>query len=267
MSWGRVDDGWHRHPKIRRCSMAARGLWTTAFSWTADVELDGFIPEDMVPKLAETDDVAAMIEQLTRIAPPYTHGLWEKVDGGYVMHDYLKINPSAKSLDRKRKKHAKHSRTWRERDRSRNDQSSISGRTPGSGRVGTGSSCSSSRSSSGGKRKVRKERGGLLALFGPPDFDAFWSAYPKRVAKQDAQKAWDALHPDAALTEQILAAVAAQRRWPQWTRNAGQYVPNPATWLNHRRWTDEPPAPSTTLLTDKTSGNLAAAEAFLRRTP
>lgn len=103
MSWGKIDDGFHRHPKVRRCSLEARGLWATAFSWTADMELDGFIPSDMVPKLAERDDVAALVAELLRVAPPYAVGLWEAIDGGYLMHDYLEINPSARQLAKTRK--------------------------------------------------------------------------------------------------------------------------------------------------------------------
>ena len=34
-------------------------------------------------------------------------------------------------------------------------------------------------------------------------------------------------------------AISAQKRSRQWTENNGQYIPNPATWLNQRRWEDE----------------------------
>lgn len=103
MSWGKLDDGWHRHPKVRRCSLAARGLWTTAFSWTSDMELDGFVPADMLEKLAEGEAVAPLVAELTRVAPPYAHGLWESADGGYQFHDYLELNPSARQLAKQRK--------------------------------------------------------------------------------------------------------------------------------------------------------------------
>lgn len=73
------------------------------------------------------------------------------------------------------------------------------------------------------------------------DFDRFWSAYPKKVGKQPAQKAWSKLHPDKELTEEILRAEEYQKGCDQWTRDSGQYIPNPATWLNQRRWEDEMP--------------------------
>ena len=37
----------------------------------------------------------------------------------------------------------------------------------------------------------------------------------------------------------LLDAVEAQKRSPQWTRDGGQFIPYPATWLNQRRWEDE----------------------------
>lgn len=73
------------------------------------------------------------------------------------------------------------------------------------------------------------------------DFERFWEAYPKKVGKLAAQKAWDrAKRPDIA---QILVAVRTAKASPQWTRDGGQYIPNPATWLNQGRWDDNPLIP------------------------
>lgn len=66
-------------------------------------------------------------------------------------------------------------------------------------------------------------------------FDAFWTAYPRRVGKKPAERAWAKLQPDEALVQRMLAAIDAQR--PGWTEL--RFVPHPATWLNQERWTDE----------------------------
>ena len=73
-----------------------------------------------------------------------------------------------------------------------------------------------------------------------PLFDRFWGAYPRKVSKADARKAFAKLNPDAALVEDMLRALDWQKRLPEWTRDGGQFVPYPATWLNSRRWEDEP---------------------------
>lgn len=71
-------------------------------------------------------------------------------------------------------------------------------------------------------------------------FDAFWAAYPKRVAKPEAFKAWLKLKPDAALQQIIAIALARQRESEEWRREQGQFIPYPATYLRARRWEDEP---------------------------
>lgn len=71
-------------------------------------------------------------------------------------------------------------------------------------------------------------------------FAAFWEAYPKKVGKEAARKAWKKVKPDAALHERILMAVDTAKGCDQWRREGGRYIPNPATWLNQGRWDDEP---------------------------
>lgn len=73
-------------------------------------------------------------------------------------------------------------------------------------------------------------------------FDEFWATYPKHVAKKSARRAWDKLHADRDLLDALLNALEWQTRTGAWQRDGGRYVPNPATWLNGRRWEDEPQA-------------------------
>lgn len=71
------------------------------------------------------------------------------------------------------------------------------------------------------------------------DFDTFWKAYPKKVAKGDARKAWgqtERIRPDMAM---LLGAIQAQMASDQWRKNEGQFIPYPATWLRQERWDDE----------------------------
>ena len=81
-----------------------------------------------------------------------------------------------------------------------------------------------------------------------PLFDRFWGAYPRKVSKADARKAFAKLNPDGELVEAMLRALDWQKRLPEWTKDGGQFIPYPATWLNARRWEDEPegsPTPPT----------------------
>ncbi len=70
-------------------------------------------------------------------------------------------------------------------------------------------------------------------------FRGFWRSYPRKQGKGAAEKAWEKIRPDGKMFEKILSAIDAAKRSMQWRRDNGQYIPNPATWLNQRRWEDE----------------------------
>ena len=68
------------------------------------------------------------------------------------------------------------------------------------------------------------------------DFEKFWSAYPKKVGKSSAKKAFSRVKEPV---ETLLTAIERQKCSIQWSKEDGQYIPNPATWLNQSRWEDE----------------------------
>lgn len=72
-------------------------------------------------------------------------------------------------------------------------------------------------------------------------FAEFWSAYPKKQGKGAAEKAFLKISPDGSLHETMIAAVRAAVLSRQWHEQNGRFIPNPATWLNQRRWEDTLP--------------------------
>lgn len=70
----------------------------------------------------------------------------------------------------------------------------------------------------------------------PGVFTMFYKDYPRKTGRAKALKAWLALNPSPELCEKIASALHAQK--PQWSDP--KYIPHPATWLNGRRWEDEP---------------------------
>jgi len=68
-----------------------------------------------------------------------------------------------------------------------------------------------------------------------PGFEDFYQAYPRKVGRGAAEKAWAKLRPSPELLAEILSAL---QRWEVPTDP--QYIPHPATWLNAKRWADEP---------------------------
>lgn len=72
-----------------------------------------------------------------------------------------------------------------------------------------------------------------------PHFCRFWDAYPRRVSKKEARKAWAKLNPSLELVDRILAALEWQVPAFKWDGESADYAPYPASWLNDERWTDE----------------------------
>lgn len=66
-------------------------------------------------------------------------------------------------------------------------------------------------------------------------FESFWAAYPRKVGKQAAKKAFSKV---SVPVKTLIDAVNSQKNSEQWRKDNGQYIPNPATWLNQGRWDD-----------------------------
>jgi len=64
-------------------------------------------------------------------------------------------------------------------------------------------------------------------------FEQFWKAYPRKVGKGAAQKAW-AVAVRKADPERIVEGVE-RYPWP----DDPSFVPHASTWLNQKRWEDE----------------------------
>lgn len=69
-------------------------------------------------------------------------------------------------------------------------------------------------------------------------FDRFYHVYPRHVGREDALKAWLKLNPNAELIAMLMVAVPLYAAEVAGTEP--KYILHPATWLNGRRWEDEP---------------------------
>lgn len=68
-------------------------------------------------------------------------------------------------------------------------------------------------------------------------FPKFWDAYPRKIGKQAALRAFTRA-ADKTDPETIIAGVIRMATDPNLPPK--QYIPHPATWLNEGRWDDEP---------------------------
>lgn len=97
MPWGRMDDKFHRNPKVRalrrlKGGRDALGVWVYWWSWCLDdSELSGFVPADELP--AQDAKAAKLLVEA---------GLWDVVAGGYAFHDFSQYNPTSEQVAAKR---------------------------------------------------------------------------------------------------------------------------------------------------------------------
>ena len=69
-------------------------------------------------------------------------------------------------------------------------------------------------------------------------FDEFWIAYPRKVGKADAKKAWIKTKSERPDLQNILKAIRKQCQSQEWQKERGSFIPHPSTWLNQGRWDD-----------------------------
>ena len=68
-------------------------------------------------------------------------------------------------------------------------------------------------------------------------FDLFWNTYPRKVGKGKAEEAWIKNKPNV---EDVLKTLSWQKQSKQWFKENGAFIPNPSTYINQKRWLDEP---------------------------
>lgn len=93
----------------------------------------------------------------------------------------------------------------------------------------------------GKKNKNARAREGV-----PPAFTSFWKSYPRKAGMEDALTVWLKGKTKAGTPippiDALLPALERAKASHAWTKDNGQFIPYPATWLNAGRWQDEPPA-------------------------
>lgn len=113
--WARLDDELIDHRKVFEAGKrlgkdgpaVALGLYAVALMWCNKQLTDGFIP---VASLVKFPHVAKPLHVADALVAA---GLFEKVDGGFMVHDFSEHNPSANVIKRKRKDDAARKRVER----------------------------------------------------------------------------------------------------------------------------------------------------------
>lgn len=112
MPWFKIDDTLHSHPKSRRASLAALGLWSMCGSYSMAYKTDGFVPEWFVAGFKNGKRLA---EELVRV------GLWLNAirgsEEGYQFHDWTDYQPTSDEIEAEREAARERQRAFRKRRR------------------------------------------------------------------------------------------------------------------------------------------------------
>ena len=109
MPWVKLDDRFPSHRKIALLSDRAFRLHVSAICWCAENLTDGRIAERELPLVAKVRGIKATAQQLEDA------GLWDRIEGGWEIHDYLDYNPSRDQVLAERKRNAERQERFRQR--------------------------------------------------------------------------------------------------------------------------------------------------------
>ncbi|MFD8611046.1 mucin-2 [Streptomyces sp. NPDC059631] len=116
MSWFKVDDTAHSHPKIMKATNAALGLWLRAGSYAAQHLTDGIVPG----VVAQAYGTAPQVRKLLGVGLWHEHGhtcprCAQPPAGDYVIHDYHVYNPTRGAEQDRRQAAAERQKRAREK--------------------------------------------------------------------------------------------------------------------------------------------------------
>lgn len=86
-------------------------------------------------------------------------------------------------------------------------------------------------------------------------FESFWNIYPRKVAKKDCKAWFLKKKPDKDLIKKMMLAVKQQKTSVDWSKNKGEFIPYPLTWLNREGWEDQLTYTTTARTTEGSVGN------------
>ncbi|MFJ6667463.1 hypothetical protein [Streptomyces sp. NPDC091383] len=109
MPWVKLDDRFPSHRKVALLSDRAFRLHVSAICWCAENLTDGRIADRELALVAKIRGIKATAKVLEDA------GLWDRIEGGWEIHDYLDYNPSRDQVLAERKKNAERQEKFRKK--------------------------------------------------------------------------------------------------------------------------------------------------------
>lgn len=225
-------------------------LYSSGIFYASRAKSDGLIPLAKVPTLTTIPEatVVALARHLleaqlwherghtceTCPQPPARH---------YIVHDYLDHNRSRMEIDdlvAKRVAAGQRGGQAKAANQSAvaNGLASASGSLDAKSYPDTDTTTDKKKTSSSSPAHRRGKTDRPVAA----RFDEFYAAYPKRQKRPEAEKAWTTAVEDQGTDPQMI--IDAAIRFARGRKGQDpKFTPLPASWLNGKRWLDEPDEP------------------------
>lgn len=130
-----------------------------------------------------------------------------RIDGGFVVLNYINYREKDHTA-------AERQRRFRARQKERN--------------------AVTSRNITQAEAKAEASKPKTLGRNASTEFEEFWKAYPKKRKKKTAREIWMRKKPElSVLLPDVTFRITQDRRWVE------GFIPDPTTYLNQERWTDE----------------------------
>lgn len=223
---------WRSDPRLRMCSLAARGLWIDLMSYMHEGEPYGYLTINGArPKL---DQIASLVGRPLRevekaFAEIVSLGVCSSEDGSIVSRRMVRDN------DRSEEGREQINKRWGNRNPNRVDAETPNRAPPTdpiTQRLDTRYQISEKKDSCAVVKATRPKL--------DDDFDEFWKAYPKRDGanpKAPARKAFFAAVKAGTEPSKIIAGAlscAVRDR----DKIGTPYIPQAVKWLRDKRWED-----------------------------
>ena len=88
MTWSRIDDNFHSHPRTLMAGLEANGLFVRGLSYCADYLTDGYVPLEWALAQGGRRPIKRLVDA----------GLVEEIEGGLRVIGYLDRNPSREKV-------------------------------------------------------------------------------------------------------------------------------------------------------------------------
>lgn len=243
MKWYPAD--WRADPRLRMCSLAARGLWVDLIAYMHEGEPYGHLTIDGVQP--GTQGISSLVgrplnETIKALAELEARNVFSRDDKGAIFSRRMVRDNAKAQKDRENGKAGGNPDLLKEGNRGVNPPDNVGDITPHKAQMPDTRVLPSFPpdlllNASLGSSTSSLSRASASAVPWPADYrERFWELFPNKIGKASALKKLEKIAKSDRVT--FLDLMAALDRYVRKTDDRPWC--NPETWINQERWTDEP---------------------------